>query len=91
MGVVDPAALASHVPAADRVLVATTARADYPTKPFPARFWLDARGRLRRVLVTYKTAGGTPVSVDTAYDAFGVPIDATPPPARDVKDITPKS
>jgi hypothetical protein len=66
-------------------------RGDYPAKPFPARFWVDVRGRLRRVRVAYTTSGGTPVSVDTSYDAFGVPIDATPPPARDVKDITPKS
>ena len=90
-GTVDPAAVAAHVPADERALVAAAIHGDYPAKPFTARFWLDARGRLRRVLVSYKTAGGTPVSVDTAYDAFGVPIDATPPPARDVKDITPKS
>jgi hypothetical protein len=90
-GVVDPAAIEAHVPAPGRTLIAAAARGDYPTKPFPVRFWLDARGRLRRILVTYKTAGGAPVSVDTAYDAFGVPIDATPPPARDVKDVTPKS
>jgi hypothetical protein len=90
-GIVDPAAIAGHVPAASRALVAGAVRNDYPTKPFPVRFWLDARGRLRRVLVSYKTTGGTPVSVDTAYDAFGVPIDATPPPPRDVKDITPKN
>jgi len=90
-GTVDPAAVAAHVPAAERALVAAAVHGDYPSKPFAARFWLDARGRLRRVRVSYKTAGGTPVSVDTSYDAFGVPIDATPPPARDVKDITPKS
>jgi hypothetical protein len=91
VGVVDPAAVAAHVPVSERSLVAAAVRGDYPATRFPARFWLDARGRLRRVLVTYKTAGGTPVSVDTSYDAFGVPIDATPPPARDVKDVTPKS
>jgi hypothetical protein len=90
-GVVDPAAIAEHVPATSRALIASAARGDYPTKPFPVRFWLDAHGRLRRVLVSYKTAGGAPVSVDTSYDAFGVPIDTTPPPAPDVKDITPKN
>jgi hypothetical protein len=90
-GTVEPTAVAAHVPSAERALVAAAVHGDYPSKPFPARFWLDARGRLRRVLVTYTTAGGTPVSVDTSYDAFGVPIDATPPPARDVKDVTPRS
>jgi hypothetical protein len=90
-GVVDPGAIATHVPASSRTLITTAAKGDYPAKPFPVRFWLDARGRLRRVLVSYTTGGGTPVSVDTSYDAFGVPIDTTPPPARDVKDITPKS
>lgn len=90
-GVVDPADVATQVPTSGRALIATAVSADYPAKPFPVRFWLDARGRLRRVLVSYRTAAGTPVSVDTAYDAFGVPIDTTPPPARDVKDITPKS
>lgn len=89
-GVVDPVAVAEHVPASSRALISAAARGDYPTKPFTARFWLDAKGRLRRVLVSYRTAGGTPVSVDTSYDAFGVPIDTTPPPARDVKDLTPK-
>ena len=90
-GVVDPASIAKHVPASSRALIASAAQGDYPAKPFPVRFWLDARGRLRRVLVAYTTAGGSPVSVDTSYDAFGVQIDTTPPPARDVKDITPKS
>jgi hypothetical protein len=90
-GTVDPTAVAAHVPAAERALVAAAVHGDYPSKPFTARFWLDARGRLRRVRVAYTTADGTPVSVDTSYDAFGVPIDATPPPARDVKDVTPKS
>ncbi len=91
VGQVDPAAVAAHVPAAQRALVAAAVRGDYPAKPFRVRFWLDARGRLRRVLVTYSTGNGTPVSVDTGYDAFGVPVDATPPPARDVKDVTPRS
>lgn len=90
-GQVDPAAVAAHVPAALRPLVAGALEGDYPPTPFPARFWLDARGRLRRVLVSYRTANGTPVSVDTAYDAFGVPVDASPPPADEVKDITPAS
>jgi hypothetical protein len=90
-GVVDPDAVASHVPAAERALVAAAVHGDYPAKPFPARFWLDARGRLRRVRVSYTTAGGTPVTVDTSYDAFAVPVDTTTPPARDVKDVTPKS
>jgi hypothetical protein len=90
-GTVDPADVAAHAPAAQRELIATAVQGDYPANPFPVRFWLDARGRLRRVLVAYKTPNGTPVSVDTAYDAFGVPIDATPPAAADVKDITPTS
>jgi hypothetical protein len=88
-GTVDPADVAAHVPAAERALVAAAVHGDYPAKPFPVRFWLDARGRLRRVRVAYSTASGTPISVDTSYDAFGVPIDTTLPPARDVKNLTP--
>jgi hypothetical protein len=90
-GTVDPSRVAAHVPAAQRALITSAVHGDYPAKPFHVRFWLDARGRLRRVLVAYRTPNNTPVSVDTAYDAFGVPIDATPPPAADVTDVTPKS
>lgn len=90
VGRVDPARVAAGVPASQRALVVAAVHGDYPATRFTARFWLDARGRLRRVLVAYRTKNGTPVSVDTAYDAFGVPVAATPPPARDVKDITPK-
>jgi hypothetical protein len=90
VGTVDPAAIGAHVPAAERALVVAAVRGDYPAKAFPARFWLDARGRLRRVRVAYRTPTGTPVSVDTSYDAFGVPVDVTLPRADEVKDIPPR-
>lgn len=88
-GVVDPARLARRVPAAERTAIAIAVRNDYVTTPFPATFWLDGRGRIRRVLVDYKTAQGTRITVDTSYSNFGAKIDVGLPASGDIKDITP--
>ena len=90
-GTVDPALLARRLPAGVRTLVMQSVQADYPNNPFGAQFWLDPQGRVRRVVVSYKTAKGTPVAVATRYPAFGGRIDVTLPPMQDVKDVTPTS
>jgi hypothetical protein len=88
-GVVDPARLARRVPAAVRASIVTAVRNDYATTPFPATFWLDARGRIRRVRVAYTTGQGSQITVDTSYSSFGTKIDVRLPAAGDIADITP--
>jgi hypothetical protein len=88
-GSVDPALLERNLPAASRSWIMSGVRADYPASPFDARFWLDASGRVRRVLVTYKTPAGTPVAVDTRYSGFGTPVGVSLPRASEIKDVTP--
>lgn len=84
-GSVDPARLARRVPKS--MLVA--ARNDFPSTRFPATFWLDADGRLTRVLVDYTTPKGTKVTVDAVYSEYGSKVDlALPAPAK-IKDISP--
>jgi hypothetical protein len=84
-GVVDPARVVAQAPAADRAAL----RNDYPAKPFPADFWLDDSGRVRRVVVNYRTAGGSRIVVDGAFSDFGTKIDLTVPAADEIEDITP--
>ena len=55
------------LPAAERASLVTAVRNDYSAKPFPADFWLDDAGRVRRVRVAYTTAQGTQITVDTTY------------------------
>jgi hypothetical protein len=88
-GTVDPTRLSDALPASLRAIVMKAVHADYPAKPFTAKFWLDARGRVRRVLVDYKTPKGSPVEVATQYSAYGTAVDVSLPPARSIKDITP--
>ena len=83
-GVVDPARVIDRAPG-----VAAALRNDYPAKPFSADFWLDAAGRVRRVLVAYRTAGGTPITLDGRYGDFGTKIDLGLPPAGSIQDISP--
>jgi hypothetical protein len=89
IGVVDPARLARRVPAAVRASIVTAVRNDYAATPFPAAFWLDARGRVRRVRVAYTTAQGSQITVDTSYASFGTTIDVRLPAAGDIAVITP--
>jgi hypothetical protein len=88
-GVVDPARLARRVPAAVRPAILTAVRNDYAAKPFPATFWLDDQGRIRRVRVDYRTPQGTRITVDTSYSNFGAKVDVALPAAGDIKNITP--
>jgi hypothetical protein len=89
-GIVDPTRVAAKAPVADRSALRTAVRNDYLPKPFAADFWLDDGGRVRRVLVDYRTAGGSRIVVDGGFSDFGSKVDLTVPPAADVQDITPR-
>jgi hypothetical protein len=84
-GRVDPARLARRVPHS----IVVAARNDFPATSFPATFWLDADGRLSRVLVDYTTPKGTKVTVDAVYSEYGKKVDLTLPAPSKIKDITP--
>jgi len=88
-GYVDPRRVVARAPAAQRAGLARTLRDDYPAKSFPAEFWLDGDGRLRRVRVIYRTPGGTLISLDGRFSLFGSNVDLTVPAADKLKDITP--
>ena len=88
-GMVDPARLARRVPATVRPAILTAVSNDYAAKPFPATFWLDDQGRIRRVRVIYKTPQGTRITVDTSYNHFGSKVNVEVPAAGDIKDISP--
>jgi hypothetical protein len=88
-GDVDPVRVAAQAPVADRAALRTAVRNDYLATPFVADFWLDDSGRVRRVLVDYRTAGGSRIVVDGSFSDFGTKIDLTVPSADDIQDITP--
>ncbi|MGN6797768.1 MAG: hypothetical protein ACTHKS_06425 [Gaiellaceae bacterium] len=88
---IDPAAVLSSISAARRTKIEKAVRADYPATDFNARFWIDSGNHIRRVIVAWATKSGTPIALDTSYSAFGSPVDTKLPPARSIKDITPKS
>ena len=86
---VDPVRLAARVPAESRGTIRAVIRSDYPTGVFPADFWLDSAGRIRRVRVAYTTPKGSRFSLDATFSEFGVAVDVQPPPPRRVQDISP--
>jgi hypothetical protein len=88
-GEVDPARVVSSAKPAARDGLRKALANDYPSKPFLASYWLDDSGRVRRVLVEYKTAGGTPIAIDGRFSAFGTAVDTRLPPADAIQDITP--
>jgi hypothetical protein len=88
-GVVDPARVVAAAPAADRAALRVAVGNDYLTKPFPADFWIDDAGRVRRVLVGYRTPGGGQIVVDGRFSQFGVKLDLSIPAASRIQDITP--
>jgi hypothetical protein len=89
-GEVDPERVAAAAPAAERDAIRAAVRNDYLDKPFPAEFWLDADGRVRRVRVAYRTARGGRFTLDGRLSDFGVGVDVTVPPRRSIADINPK-
>jgi hypothetical protein len=88
-GTVDPARIVAHAPAAQRAELRRALGDDYPAHPFPADFWLDANGGLRRVLVVYRTPGGIRITIDGGFSEFGTKLDLTLPAATEIQDITP--
>jgi len=88
-GLVDPARVGASAPAGERKALRAAVRNDYLEKPFAADFWLDDAGRVRRVRVDYRIAGGSHIVLDAALSVFGTKIDLTVPPAEDIQDITP--
>jgi hypothetical protein len=88
-GRVEPRRLLARVPARERETVRAVLHAEYVDRPFAADFWLDDANRVRRVHVSYRTARGGRVTIDGGFSDFGVRVDVTPPPAREVQDITP--
>ena len=88
-GVVDPAQVVAAAPAAKRAALRTAIGNDYLAKAFPADFWVDSAGRVRRVLVGYRTSGGGQIVVDGRFSDFGVKVDVTVPAASEIQDITP--
>jgi len=86
---VDPKLVIRRVPAARRAKISKAIRGDYPAAAFNARFWIDGRDRIRRVIVAWTTSSGTPVALDTSYSAFGSAVDTRLPQADRIKDITP--
>lgn len=88
-GSVDPTRLAARVPAADRRSVRIAVHNDYLDRPFPADFWLDSEGRVRRVRVDYRTTEGSRIVVAGTFARFGVRLDLALPPADTIQDITP--
>lgn len=88
-GVVDPAQVVAAAPSAERAALRTAIGNDYLAKAFPADFWVDGAGRVRRVLVGYRTPGGGQIVVDGRFSDFGVKIDLTVPAAAKIQDITP--
>jgi hypothetical protein len=62
---------------------------DYVAQPFPADFWVDRSGRLRRVTVAYKTANGTVITIDGRFSKFGIEVDLKLPAKRLIEDISP--
>jgi hypothetical protein len=79
----------ARAPAGQRAALAAALRNDYPARTFSADFWLDDEGRQRRVLVSYRTPGGTLITLDGRFSDFGAEVDLTVPPAEDIAVITP--
>ncbi|HWX09089.1 MAG TPA: hypothetical protein VNY33_03845 [Gaiellaceae bacterium] len=88
-GVVDPARVVAAAPASERAALRMAIGNDYLASPFPADFWVDSSGRVRRVLVGYRTAHGSQIVIDARFSDFGVKVDLTVPPAADVQNISP--
>ena len=73
-GVVDPARLAAHVPPSIRASILAAVARDYTRRPFPADFWIDPKGRVRRVHVSYRTGSSGRIVVTATYSDFGAPV-----------------
>ena len=88
-GRVDPDRVVAGTPAAERDGVRTAVRSDFLGTPFAADFWVDGKGRVRRVVVAYRTPNGGRIEVDGTYSQFGEKVDLDLPPARSIQEISP--
>jgi hypothetical protein len=88
-GTVDPARLASHVPESVRASILATVDRDYTKAPFPADFWIDPKGRVRRVHVSYDTGSNGRIVVTATYSGFGSAVPLGLPRPSHTQDITP--
>jgi hypothetical protein len=88
-GMVDPTRLAAYVPISIRASILATVARDYARTPFPADFWIDPKGRVRRVHVSYGTGSSGRIVVTATYSDFGAPVALGLPPSSHTQDITP--
>jgi hypothetical protein len=88
-GVVDPARLAAYVPPSIRASILAAVARDYARKPFPAEFWIDPKGRVRRVHVIYRSGSSGHIAVTATYSDFGAPVALGLPASSHTQDITP--
>ena len=88
-GVVDPARLAAHVPPSIRASILSAVARDYTRRPFPAEFWIDPKGRVRRVHVSYRAGSSGHIAVTATYSDFGAPVALGLPASSHTQDITP--
>ena len=88
-GTVDPARLASRVPTSVRASILATVDRDYTRAPFPADFWIDPKGRVRRVHVSYDTGSNGRIVVTATYSGFGSAVHLGLPRPSHTQDITP--
>ena len=91
-GVVDPQKVADQLPPALRPEAGRLA--GHVGQPLPADLWIDAEGRLRKLVLTADLhqagpagAGAQPVTLTLVLSDFGTAVDATPPPADQVVDV----
>jgi hypothetical protein len=88
-GMVDPARLASRLPPLVRASIVAAVDRDYTRASFPADFWIDPQGRVRRVHVSYPTGSSGRIVLTATYSNFGSPVALGLPPASHTQDITP--
>jgi hypothetical protein len=88
-GLVDPARLGARLPASVRAGILAAVARDYARTPFPADFWIDRKGRVRRVHVSYRTGASGRIVLTATYSDFGAPVRLGLPPSSHTQDITP--
>jgi hypothetical protein len=67
--------------------------AAYTTPTFPAQFWIDGSGAIRKSTFTATIKGGkgkpdTHETVTVTFTSFGAPVDTSLPPANQISDLT---
>ena len=86
-GTVDLAVLAEKSPPAVRESYRRAIELSGQSR-VPVEVWLDDQGRTRRMRYEQKMAGGSTMELTQEYFDFGTDVEVTPPPAREVIDVT---